>query len=150
MSLSVSSPVTGRVVPLTEVPDPVFAEAMVGPGVAVQPSAEPGTAVAPVTGTIATLHPHAFVVATDSGRAVLVHLGIDTVKLKGEGFTLHVAKGDQVTAGQPVVDWNPGALAEAGYPTICPVIALDAVPDVVGDPHAEGPIAAGDQLFDWR
>jgi PTS system N-acetylglucosamine-specific IIA component len=149
MSLSVGSPVAGRVVPLTEVPDPVFAEAMVGPGIAVQPAPEPGDAVSPVAGTIATLHPHAFVVTTESGRAVLVHLGIDTVKLKGEGFTLHVAKGDQVTAGQSVVGWNPAAIAEAGYPTVCPVIALDAGADVVGDPRAEGPVGVGEQLFDW-
>ena len=150
MSLPVGSPVTGRVIPLTEVPDPVFAEAMVGPGLAVVPDDASGDAVAPVDGTIATLHPHAFVVATESGRAVLVHLGIDTVKLKGEGFTLHVAKGDQVKAGQPVVGWHPAAIIAAGYSTVCPVIALDAGPDVIGDPHPAGPVGQGDQLFDWR
>jgi sugar PTS system EIIA component len=150
MSLPVGSPVAGRVVPLTEVPDPVFAQAMVGPGVAVVPAAEPADAVAPVAGTIASLHPHAFVVATESGRAVLVHLGIDTVRLKGEGFTLHVAKGDRVDVGQPVVGWNPAAIAEACYATVCPVIALDAGVEAVGDPHADGPIEIGEPLFDWR
>jgi PTS system N-acetylglucosamine-specific IIA component len=150
MSLPVGSPVAGRVVPLTEVPDPVFAEAMVGPGLAVIPAAEPADAVSPVAGTIVTLHPHAFVVATDSGRAVLVHLGIDTVKLKGEGFTLHVAKGDQVAVGQPVVGWDPVAIAAAGYATVCPVIALDAGADVIGDPRGDGPVEVGDRLFDWR
>lgn len=150
MSVPVGSPVAGRVVPLTEVPDPVFAEAMVGPGLAVVPAAVAGDAVAPVAGTVATLHPHAFVVATESGRAVLVHLGIDTVQLKGEGFTLHVAKGDTVTAGQPIVGWDPAAIEAAGYATVCPVIALDATPDVLGDPHAAGPVETGDQLFDWH
>jgi PTS system N-acetylglucosamine-specific IIA component len=150
MSLPIGSPVPGRVVPLTEVPDPVFAQAMVGPGLAVVPEDGPGDAIAPAAGTIATLHPHAFVVATESGKAVLVHLGIDTVQLKGEGFTLHVAKGDTVEAGQPVVGWNPAAVTAAGYATVCPVIALDATADVIGDPHAEGPIASGEQLFDWR
>ena len=149
--LSVGSPVAGVVVALTAVPDPVFAEAMVGPGLAVVPAAvSSSVAVAPVDGTIATLHPHAFVVATSSGRAVLVHLGIDTVRLKGEGFTLHVAKGDVVRAGQAVVGWNPVAVEEAGYATVCPVIALDATPDVIGHPHEGGPIAVGDRLFDWR
>jgi PTS system glucose-specific IIA component len=137
-------------VPLTEVPDPVFAEAMVGPGLAVVPTAEAGDAVAPVDGTIATLHPHAFVVTTESGRGVLVHLGIDTVKLKGEGFTLHVAKGDKVVAGQPVVGWDPVAIEAAGYSAVCPVIALDAGADAVGDPHAAGAVSVGDPLFDWR
>jgi glucose-specific phosphotransferase system IIA component len=150
MSLPVGSPVAGRVVPLTEVPDPVFAEAMVGPGLAVVPAADPGDAVSPVSGRIVTLHPHAFVVATDSGRAVLVHLGIDTVKLKGEGFTLHVAKGDQVEVGQPVVGWHPAAIEEAGYATVCPVIALDAGAEVIGSPHEDGPIKVGEQLFDWQ
>jgi PTS system N-acetylglucosamine-specific IIA component len=149
-SLAVMSPVAGLVVPLTEVPDPVFAEAMVGPGLAVVPTDGPADAVAPVDGTIATLHPHAFVVATDSGRAVLVHLGIDTVRLRGEGFTLHVAKGDKVSVGQPVVGWHPAAVAAAGYAIVCPVIALDATPEAIADPHAPGPVVIGDQLFDWH
>ncbi|HEX9337547.1 MAG TPA: PTS glucose transporter subunit IIA [Pseudonocardiaceae bacterium] len=148
-ALFVGSPVAGQVVPLADVPDPVFAEAMVGPGLAVVPAPEPGSAVAPVAGTIATLHPHAFVVTTESGRSVLVHLGIDTVRLKGEGFTLHVAKGDVVAVGQPVVGWHPAAIAEAGYATVCPVIALDAGAEVIGDPHEPGPVVAGDRLFDW-
>ena len=71
-------PVPGRMLPLPEVPDPVFAGAMVGPGVAVDPPRGPVQAVAPVDGRIAKLHPHAFVVVTASGRGVLVHLGIDT------------------------------------------------------------------------
>lgn len=147
---AVGSPVGGEVVPLTEVPDPVFAEAMVGPGLAVVPAGGPGDAVAPVAGTIVTLHPHAFVVSTESGRGVLVHLGIDTVKLHGEGFTLHVAKGDPVAAGQPVVGWDPTAVAALGYATVCPVIALDGTQDAIGDPHEPGPVAAGDVLFHWR
>lgn len=148
-ALVVGSPVAGRVVSLAEVPDPVFAEAMVGPGLAVVPSAAAVVAVAPVDGTIATLHPHAFVVATSSGRAVLVHLGIDTVKLKGEGFTLHVAKGDAVRAGQAVVGWDPAAVERSGYSTVCPVIALDAAPDVIVEPRGDGPVEVGDRLFDW-
>ena len=150
MSVTVLSPVAGTAVALTEVPDPVFAEAMVGPGLAVQPSDEgPVDAVAPVAGVVATLHPHAFVVATEAGPAVLVHLGIDTVKLKGAGFTLHVAKGDQVTAGQPVIGWHPGEIRAAGYATICPVIALDASAEVLSG-QAAGPVETGDSLFDWN
>lgn len=151
MTLRVGSPVAGEVVALTEVPDPVFAEAMVGPGLAVKPpDVESLDAVAPVDGVVATLHPHAFVVATESGPAVLVHLGIDTVKLKGEGFTLHVAKGDAVRAGQPVITWSPTAIRAAGYATICPVIALDASPEAVTNPHTPGPTTAGAPLFDWQ
>jgi glucose-specific phosphotransferase system IIA component len=136
--------------PITEVPDPVFAEAMVGPGVAVHPELTAGDAVSPVDGTIVTLHPHAFVVATAEGAAVLVHLGIDTVKLQGEGFTLHVAKGDAVKAGQPVIGWDPAAVQEGGKSPICPVVALDATADSLVDVREFGPVAAGDALFTWQ
>ncbi|RSM37304.1 PTS glucose transporter subunit IIA [Amycolatopsis balhimycina DSM 5908] len=149
MSLEILSPVAGRVVPITEVPDPVFAQAMVGPGVAVQPSGGRADAVAPVDGTIATLHPHAFVVATEDGKAVLVHLGIDTVKEKGEGFTLHVVKGEQVRAGQPIVSWDPEAVTAAGYSAIVPVVALDAAADVLSGLDADRDVEAGARLFGW-
>ena len=146
--LVVSAPLAGRVVPLSDVPDLVFAEEMVGPGVAVEPDVGPTTAVAPVDGRVVVLHAHAFVVQTASGRGVLVHLGIDTVQLEGEGFELLAAVGDEVTAGTPVVRWDPGAVAAAGRAAVCPVIALDApssaVERLVGD-RAE----AGTALFRW-
>ena len=147
MSLVVASPVAGATVPMSEVPDPVFAEAMVGPGVAIQPGGGRQDAVAPVDGTVVTLHPHAFVIAAADGKGVLVHLGIDTVKLKGEGFTLHVAKGDPVVAGQPVVGWDPVAVSAAGYDPVCPVIALDASADRLTELHDVGPVGAGAMLF---
>ncbi|MER5263060.1 PTS glucose transporter subunit IIA [Actinosynnema sp. NPDC002837] len=149
MTLRVTSPVGGRVVPLAEVPDPVFAQAMVGPGVAVEPERVRADVVSPVDGTVVTLHPHAFVVATSEGAAVLVHLGIDTVKRKGEGFTVHVVKGEAVRAGQPVVTWDPAEVEAAGFAPICPVIALDAAPEVLLD-QAGGAVAAGDALFSWQ
>lgn len=149
MTLRVASPVSGRVVPLADVPDPVFAQAMVGPGIAVEPDRVAAEVVSPVDGTVVTLHPHAFVVATGDGAAVLVHLGIDTVKLKGEGFTLHVVKGEAVRAGQPVVTWDPAEIEAAGYSPICPVIALDAGAEALLD-QAGGPVAAGDGLFSWQ
>nr|WP_279587062.1 PTS glucose transporter subunit IIA [Amycolatopsis arida] len=145
----VRSPVTGETVPMAEVPDPVFAEAMVGPGIAVRPTGGAADAVAPVDGTVATLHPHAFVIATEDGRAVLVHLGIDTVKQKGEGFTLHVVKGESVRAGQPVVGWDPDAVAAAGYSPMVPVVALDASPDVVTGARTGAEVTPAEPLFTW-
>lgn len=146
--LVVSSPLAGRVLPLSDVPDLVFAEEMVGPGIAVDPDPGPCTAVAPVDGRVVVLHAHAFVVQTSSGRGVLVHLGIDTVQLDGEGFELLAAVGDDVTTGTPVVRWDPGAVAAAGRAPVCPVIALDAPPGsterLVGE-RAE----AGTELFRW-
>jgi tRNA A-37 threonylcarbamoyl transferase component Bud32/membrane-associated phospholipid phosphatase len=93
--LSVLAPVPGRALPLAEVPDPVFAGEMVGPGTAIDPPRGPVEALAPVDGRILKLHPHAYVVVAEAGRAVLVHLGIDTVQLHGEGFSLLAAEGDQ-------------------------------------------------------
>lgn len=149
-SLKVGSPMTGRVTPIAEVPDPVFAAAMVGPGLAIDPDRAAGTAVSPIAGRIIKLHPHAFVVVAQDGRGVLVHLGIDTVQLKGGGFELLAKEGDIVEAGAPVVRWDPGAVEAGGRSPACPVVALDAAADAISDAEPAGRrLAAGDHLFTW-
>ena len=148
--LQVLAPLPGRVLPLSEVPDPVFAGAMVGPGAAVDPPRGPVQAVAPVDGRIAKLHPHAFVVVTPSGRGVLVHLGIDTVQLEGEGFRLLAAEGDEVTAGTPLVEWDAAVVEAGGRSPVSPVIALDAPPEAIGETVTGGQVEAGAELFRWR
>lgn len=148
--LSVRSPVTGRVVGLEAVADPVFAQAMVGPGTAVDPERTPGAALAPIEGRVTTLHPHAFVVVDDDGRGVLVHLGIDTVQLDGEGFTLLVERDDKVSAGQPLVRWDPPAVEEGGRSPVCPVVALDAAADRLAHVVASGAVRGGEELFSWE
>lgn len=147
--LAVLSPVPGRVVPLAEVPDPVFAGALVGPGSAIDPQRGPITAVAPVSGRLTKLYPHAFVTVTREGRGVLVHLGIDTVHLKGKGFRLLVAEDDDVEAGQPVVEWDPAAVEAGGHSPMVPVIALDTPPETLVDAREPGPVGAGEKLFTW-
>jgi sugar PTS system EIIA component len=149
MPLQVLAPVPGRVVPMGDVPDPVFAASLVGPGVALDPSRSRHRAIAPVGGRIVKLHPHAFVVVTPDGRGVLVHLGIDTVQLKGEGFTLLAAEGDEVEAGAPVVEWDPAEIEVGGRSPVCPVVALDAAPDDVRGVAEGGEVAAGAELFTW-
>ncbi|WP_165988360.1 PTS glucose transporter subunit IIA [Streptomyces sp. YIM 98790] len=146
---TVSSPVSGRAVGLAEVPDPVFSGAMVGPGTAVDPVREPAAAVAPVDGTIVSLHPHAFVVLDDRGHGVLTHLGIDTVQLAGEGFEVLVAKGDTVVRGQPVVRWDPAAVEAAGRSPVCPVVALEAGAGELSGLADGREVRAGDTLFHW-
>lgn len=155
-ALRVLSPVPGTAMPLDSVPDPTFSAGMVGPGVAVHP--EPGQeggqdrkqeAVSPISGTLVKLHPHAFVVmAPDRSRGVLVHLGIDTVQLAGEGFELMATQGERVEAGAPVTRWSPGAVAAAGKPSVVPVVALDAPAGVLTE-EAHGAIERGDPLFVW-
>ena len=148
-SLAVLAPVPGRVIPMAEVPDPVFAGSLVGPGVAVDPTRSRHRAVAPIAGRIMKLHPHAFVVAAPDGRGVLVHLGIDTVQLKGEGFTVLAAEGDQVQAGAPVVEWDPAAIEAGGRSPICPVVALDATADDIQVVADGDELSVGAELFTW-
>jgi PTS system N-acetylglucosamine-specific IIA component len=134
---------------MASVPDPVFAQSLVGPGVAIDPHPEHGReARSPVAGTLVKLHPHAFVVVTSDGRGILVHLGIDTVQLRGEGFTLHVDEGDQVRAGQVLITWSPEEVAAAGRSPVVPVVALDTGAEALTASVADGDaVVAGAELF---
>lgn len=121
----VLAPIAGRAVSLDQVPDPIFAQAMVGPGAAIDPPHAVIDVVAPISGKLLKVFPHAFVVLSEDGVGVLVHLGIDTVELAGEGFTLHVAQSDQVAAGDVVVTYDVPAIAATGRNPIVPVILLE-------------------------
>jgi len=146
-ALGVVAPVPGRVVDLADVPDPVFAQQIVGSGVAIDPDRSPGIAVAPVAGRLLKLHPHAFVVLTAAGKGVLVHLGIDTVQLDGDGFELVAAEGDELEAGDPVVRWNPSAVEEGGRSPMVPVVVMDTAADAVSTSSVGQTVAVGDPLF---
>jgi sugar PTS system EIIA component len=147
---TVTSPLSGAAVGLAAVPDPVFSGAMVGPGTAVDPVRERSDAVAPVDGTIVSLHPHAFVVVDEDGRGVLTHLGVDTVQLNGEGFELLAAKGDTVRRGEPIVRWDPTSVEAAGKSPISPVIALEATADSLAAVLEEGAVDPSTTLFKWK
>jgi PTS system N-acetylglucosamine-specific IIA component len=146
---TVLAPVGGTAVGLAAVPDPVFSAGMVGPGTAIDPQRAPGWAVAPIAGKIMKLHPHAYVIVGDDGKGILVHLGIDTVQLRGAGFQALAAEGDRVRAGQPVVAWDPVAVEAGGRSPVCPVVALDAAAASVSGVFL-GRIRAGDPLFRWE
>ncbi|GAB3486395.1 PTS sugar transporter subunit IIA [Nocardiopsis coralliicola] len=140
---SVLAPVSGQAVGLAGVADPVFSQAMVGPGTAIDPERGPQQALAPISGTVLKMHPHAFVLVAADGKGVLVHLGIDTVDLKGEGFTVLAAEGDAVEAGTPLVRWDPAAVEQGGRAPVVPVIALDVGAEVLTGLVEEGPAEAG-------
>ena len=150
-ALTVLAPVAGTVRAMTDVPDPVFAGEIVGPGLAIDPSRDGVVdVVAPVDGTIVKLHPHAFVILAEGARGALVHLGLDTVELGGKGFTLHVAEGATVRAGDLVVSWNPAEIETGGRSPMCPVVALQGKPeDVVGLVAPGAVVRAGEPLFEW-
>lgn len=116
------SPIAGELKPLSEVPDQVFAGKMMGDGFAIVPS--DGLVVSPVDGTIVTLFPtkHALGIQSDSGREILIHVGIDTVKLAGEGFEALVAQGDRVEKGQPLLKVDIDYIQEHATSIITPII----------------------------
>lgn len=116
------SPLTGNLKPITEVPDAVFSGKMMGDGFAIEPTE--GTVVSPVNGKIVNLFPtkHAIGIVSDSGREILIHFGIDTVNLKGEGFEALVGENDTVVAGQPLLKVDLEFIKNNATSTITPVV----------------------------
>ncbi len=140
----VKAPIKGNLIPLSEVSDDVFSQKMLGDGFAVKPTGQ--EVVAPVSGTITTLFPtkHAIGIKTDEELEVLIHLGIDTVELKGEPFKLFVEQGDSVKAGDKLAEMDIADVADHGLDNTVMVVytnmdLLKEVKDV--DPR---PVEAGD------
>ena len=118
----VFSPITGEVKPLSEVPDPAFSEEIMGKGFAIQPSE--GRVVSPINGTVFSLSKsgHAIGLVSDNGAEMLIHIGIDTVKLKGQFFSPKVQAGVKVAVGDVLMEFDREEIEKAGYTTITPVI----------------------------
>lgn len=124
-AVTVTSPLEGRAVPISEIPDPVFSTGAVGDGIAIEPTSN--TVVCPADATVVTAPDsgHAFGLKLDSGVELLIHVGIDTVELGGKGFDVKVKAGDHVSAGQPLVVFDPTVIDEAGYSKITPVLVTN-------------------------
>lgn len=116
-----SAPVAGRVIKMTDVPDPVFSGEVLGRGCAIWP--EDDVVYAPVSGTVTVSMGHAAGIQGDNGIEVLVHVGVDTVNLQGKGFTGFAKQGDTVRAGQPLLKMDRSVIADAGYAD-CVVLAV--------------------------
>lgn len=125
-AVTIASPLTGTSVPLSEVPDPAFAQGFMGEGVAIEPTQ--GVLVSPCDGVIAHMIDtnHAVVIGHESGVEVLMHIGINTVNLKGQHFNPLVKTGDTIKLGQPLIEFDIEAIKQAGYPVITPVIMANA------------------------
>lgn len=119
------SPLAGKAIALEDVPDPTFAEGILGLGAAVEPSE--GKITAPADGTVGTLFDthHAIGLNLDNGAELLIHIGINTVELNGEGFTAHVSEGDRVKKGQTLITFDKELIASKGYKTVTPVIVTN-------------------------
>lgn len=142
------SPLAGTAIALEDVPDPTFAEGILGLGAAVEPSE--GKVVAPADGTVGTLFDthHAIGLNLDNGAELLIHIGINTVELNGEGFTAHVSEGDRVKRGQTLITFDKDLIASKGYKTVTPVIVTN--PDDYSEIKrtADGNVSSSDVLLE--
>ena len=116
------APISGKAVPISEVPDPTFAEGMLGNGIAIEPA--DGKVYAPCDATVDMMFTtgHAVSLVADFGAEILIHVGLETVGLEGKPFTVHVAYGDKVQKGQLLIEVDLEAVKAAGLPTITPVL----------------------------
>ena len=136
----IGSPVKGKAVPLKEVSDPTFAEEMLGKGAAVIP--EDGKFYAPADGEIGMVFD-----TTDFGAEILIHIGLDTVKMKGEGFTGHVKAGDHVKKGDLLLEVDLEKVKAAGYDTITPVLVCNTPDYASVEGIGSAQVNAGDDLI---
>ena len=119
---SFCAPMAGKAVAITEVPDPTFAEGMLGNGIAIEPAE--GKVYAPCDATVDMMFTtgHAVSLVADCGAEILIHVGLETVGLEGKPFTVHVANGDKVKKGQLLIEVDLEAVKAAGLPTITPML----------------------------
>ena len=143
--IEVLAPLDGMVVPLEDVPDEVFAQKMAGDGVAIDPSGQ--VAVAPVTGDLVKLFPggHAFGISMSNDVELIVHIGLDTIELKGQGFENIATEGQKVQAGTSIVRFDRAKIERTGKVMLSPVVSSGAGTIVH---RASGTVRAGrDVLF---
>lgn len=145
--IMIAAPLSGEVVPLSSVNDPTFAEEILGKGVAIQPAA--GVVVSPVNGTIASIFDtgHAVDLVSDDGAEVLIHVGLDTVNLKGKHFTVKKASGDKVRIGDVILEFDKEAIQSEGYEVITPVIISNHFNYSSVESAASGNVTVGDPLL---
>ena len=142
----VKAPIDGIVLPLEQLPDETFAAAILGPGCGIEPTGK--TVYAPFDGTVTQIATtlHAVGITSNDGIELLIHVGMDTVDMKGQGFTVLVKENQKVTAGTPLLKVDLDAIRAAGHPTATAIIVTDGAGDEV-KMLAEGDVAPGTPLF---
>jgi PTS system beta-glucosides-specific IIC component len=144
---TIISPLDGVVIPLEDVPDPVFSKGIVGPGVGIDPTGD--TVFAPAAGTVVVAQStgHAFGLLLDGGIELLIHVGIDTVNLDGRGFDVKVSVGEHVDAGTPLVVFDRQIIEDAGYSLVTPVLVTNPAMFGSVDVAASGTVSVGAALL---
>ena len=144
--MTVMAPIDGTVIPLEQLPDETFAAAILGPGCGIEPTGD--TVYAPFDGTVTQIATtlHAVGITSNDGIELLIHVGMDTVDMKGQGFTVLVKENQKVTAGTPLLQVDLDAIRAAGHPTATAIIVTDGAGDEV-KMLAEGDVAPGTPLF---
>ncbi|WGE88829.1 PTS glucose transporter subunit IIA [Actinobacillus arthritidis] len=143
--VKVYAPLSGEIVNIEDVPDVVFSEKIVGDGVAIRPNGD--TIVAPVSGTIGKIFEtnHAFSIESDEGVELFVHFGIDTVELKGEGFTRVAQEGQAVKAGDPIIKFNLELLESKAKSVLTPVV-ISNMDEISNLDKKVGQVVAGESV----
>ena len=141
------APMNGKAVPITEVPDPTFAEGMLGNGIAIEPA--DGKVYAPCDATVDMMFTtgHAVSLVADCGAELLIHVGLETVSLEGKPFTIHCANGDKVKKGQLLLEADLEAIKAAGLPTITPVLVCNTDDFPTFKTHTGKDVSNGDAVI---
>lgn len=149
-SIVISAPVEGSTVPITEVSDPTFGEEILGKGIAIKPAR--GRVVSPVNGKVAMMFEtgHAVSLVSDDGVEVLVHVGLDTIKLKGEFYTIHAHDGDTVKIGDLLMEFDMDGIKEAGYDIITPIVICNTADFASVTPIVGNAVSEGDQIIEFK
>lgn len=146
-SFEIYSPLKGRIIPLSEVKDAAFSSGVLGSGAAIEPAE--GKLYAPADGVVDNLFDtkHAIGITTSDGAELLIHIGMDTVKLKGEHFTAHVENGDKISRGDLLISFDKDAIEKAGYETVTPVVVCNTEEYAAVELAGSGDALPGDRLL---
>lgn len=151
INVKVYAPLSGKVVALENVPDVTFAQKMLGEGLAIEPSTD-GEILAPISGTLVQMFKtgHAFTVESKEGVNILIHFGMNTVDLNGQGFEILVEEGSEVTKGQPIVKYDYNFLKANAASIITPVIVLDSEEYKIEFNNIEDTVAGETVLYEIK
>lgn len=145
---AIASPLKGQAVSIKEVNDPTFSEELLGKGIAIRPTE--GKVYAPCDATVDMMFEtgHAVSLVAEFGAEILIHVGLDTVNLKGKHYTIHAGAGDKVTKGQLLIEFDKDAIVAEGYDVITPVVVCNSSDFSTFDVHVGADVVPGDTVIE--